>query len=568
MKRNSLSVLTWRRRVLILAGMVAIQSLVWANTGADPKMPESISQLPDFSYAGYRFGESPLPSSTGQIIDVTDFGAIPDDGLDDTQSVDTAMDAARKVDGPVVLAFPPGRFILSDILFIDRSHFTLHGAGSGEGGTELYYPRPLRTLPDTNAHRELIDYLVALDKRQKETKNNINLAYSQYAWSGGFIWTGSRDTRIKRYLASHDKSYPHTDKVIGRVMGGQRFGTMLTLDDTTAITKGDVIQISWYNQEGKDSDLLRQLYGNAATTAGSHHWDDPERIIVAQQVLVTLVNGKHEISIKTPLLHDVLPGSDVRIQRWDHLEEVGIEHLRLVFPSAPYVAHHVEDGYNGIYLTRLFNGWVQNVVIENPDSGILTENIANVTIADVSTRGDKLAHYTVAMSGTHNVLVDRLNVFNASVHALSFNTYATRSVYANSSVYATPALDQHSGANHQNLFDNITVYLQGVSSENGYPLFQGGGAPYWKPSHGVLSSFWNIRVISRDAPLPNAPLLLKGPADGYGALLFGIHGNRQLNIEYAQDTIVESLNQRLTPASLYDWQKFRRLNNGTRKRVE
>ncbi|MGB5289974.1 MAG: glycosyl hydrolase family 28-related protein, partial [Lysobacterales bacterium] len=475
MKRNSSAVLTWRGGALILAGMIAVQ-LAWAGNDLVPQMPDAVGQVPDFSYAGYRFGESSLPLATGQSIDVTDFGAVPDDGLDDSKSVNAALEAARKVDGPVVLSFPPGRFILSDILYIDRSHFILRGAGSGKGGTELYYPRPLRTLPNPDAHRELIDYLVALDKRQKEKKNNINLAYSQYAWSGGFIWTGVPGTRIKRYLSSHDESYPQNDEVIGRGTGGQRFGNTLEVDDTSAIAKGDIIQIGWYNRQGKNSDLLRQLYGDAAITAGSHHWDDPDRIIVAQQVLVTSVNGKNEISIKTPLLHNIQADSDVRIQRWAHLEEVGIEHLRMVFPLAPYVAHHVEDGYNGIYLTRLFNGWVKNVVIENSDSGILSENIANVTISDVSTSGDKLAHYTVAMSGTHNVLVDRLNVFNSSVHALSFNTYATRSVYANSSVYAAPALDQHSGANHQNLFDNITVYLEGLSAQKGYPLFQGGGA--------------------------------------------------------------------------------------------
>lgn len=69
--------------------------------------------------------------SSSIAVDVTNFGAIPDDGLDDTQSVNAAIDAARKVDGPVVLAFPPWRFVLSDILFIDRSHFTLRGPPCG-----------------------------------------------------------------------------------------------------------------------------------------------------------------------------------------------------------------------------------------------------------------------------------------------------------------------------------------------------------------------------------------------------------------------------------------------------
>ena len=40
--------------------------------------------LPDFSYAGFRNGANPLPATTGTLVTVDDFGAKPDDSIDDS----------------------------------------------------------------------------------------------------------------------------------------------------------------------------------------------------------------------------------------------------------------------------------------------------------------------------------------------------------------------------------------------------------------------------------------------------------------------------------------------------
>ena len=69
------------------------------------------------------------------------------------------------------------------------------------------------------------------------------------------------------------------------------------------------------------------------------------------------------------------------------------------------------------------------MVIENADSGVLSEEIANVTINNITTQGENMAHYTVAMSGTYNVLAKGIKVYNKAVHPLSFNSLATKSVY-------------------------------------------------------------------------------------------------------------------------------------------
>ena len=67
----------------------------------------------------------------GTIRNVVDFGAIPDDGKDDTEAILKAVAAAHEKTGPVVLHLPKGRFVLREIVWIERSEFVLQGAGSG-----------------------------------------------------------------------------------------------------------------------------------------------------------------------------------------------------------------------------------------------------------------------------------------------------------------------------------------------------------------------------------------------------------------------------------------------------
>ena len=104
--------------------------------------------LPDYSYAGYKWGEEPIPEFKGKIVNVEDFGAVPNDKKDDTKAITSALEAANKVDGPVILFFPKGRFILKNILYIERSNIVIRGSGAeGENATTLYMPLALNELP-------------------------------------------------------------------------------------------------------------------------------------------------------------------------------------------------------------------------------------------------------------------------------------------------------------------------------------------------------------------------------------------------------------------------------------
>jgi len=510
--------------------------------------------LPDFSYAGYKCGEVPIPNFKNTVVNAVDFGVTPNDGLDDSKALIDAMAAANNIEGPVVLQLPKGKIILSDILYIERSNLILRGTGSGDNGTIIYCPRPMMYLEDPEALTELREYLIQLKKRQREPQNNIDLPFSQYAWSGGMIWTQVPGERVKSYLQKYDAE----ETILAKITKGQRGHHIIEGIEIQGLQIGDVVQLQLFNTTGSaDSGLVDDLYKNTKVKIGSHHWKFPTLPIVRQEVEILDINGG-KITIKTPLTVSINSDYNARLVKWNHLEEVGIEHLSISFPDASYIAHHVERGFNGIYLTRLYNSWIKDVVIHNADSGILTEEIANVTIKDITTTGNNKAHYTVAMAGVHNVLVDNLKVYNLAVHPLSFNTFSTKNVYHNCEVFVKPILDQHSGANHQNLFDQIKVHIDPLD-DGTYPLFAGGGASYWKPSHGAYSTFWNIQAHFLSGTDNEKPILLNGMKDGPYARLIGISGNHTVDVNYEPKAYKEMIGISPMTPSLYLHQLHKRL---------
>lgn len=61
--------------ILLAIGLITAHALVWAGNSEETPLSDAISKLPDYSYAGYGFGETPLPQPEGKIVDVTEFGA-------------------------------------------------------------------------------------------------------------------------------------------------------------------------------------------------------------------------------------------------------------------------------------------------------------------------------------------------------------------------------------------------------------------------------------------------------------------------------------------------------------
>ncbi|MYH32240.1 MAG: hypothetical protein F4133_10905 [Gammaproteobacteria bacterium] len=515
--------------------------------------------LPDFSFAGYGNGLAAIPDASGTVVRVDDFGASSNDEADDTKAVLAAISHAHDVAGPVIVRFSAGRYIVSEVLRIERSDFVLQGAGSGSGGTVLHFPRPLKQVDRSTSLDELRQYLVQLDKREVDPGRNLNDYFSEYSWSGGFIWIQKPGVREAPYLVEYD---PKIEK-LADIEAGARGSRTIALSSTAGIDEGDIIQLQWINRTGRDAGIIKSLYGAEYESAGSHHWSFPERPLVRQASRVLTVNGRN-VQLADPLLHDANDTIPAQVAAWDGLQHVGIEDLRLEFPDSPFFGHHLERGYNGIYFTSSFDSWARNIRITNADSGILSYNSANLTFRDVITDGARRAHYAVHMGNVHNVLAENITIMNPVLHSLSFNTQATKCVFRNAEVFVNPALDQHAGANHQNLFDNVTLHIKAVRSDDGpvVPVFDGGGAGYWQPGHGGFNTTWNLRVLVTGGAFADEIVTVQGLDEGPMARIVGLHGNREFKLDYRPTPYVEMLNEPLESVpSLYDYQRHQRLDH-------
>ncbi len=527
--------------------------------------------LPDYSYAGYRFGLAPIPSDPGTTIRVIDHGVVPDDGKDDAKAVLKALAAAERVQGRVTIRFPKGRVQIGEIIPVERSDIILDGAGEGEGGTELYFPRPLKIVDTSDRQDEIRAYMKREDKFERQPDQNIDFLFSEYSWSGGFIMIGPKQTRP----VSYDDAKDRRPVALADIRSGRQFDRTVTVASPRALRVGQVIQLQWFATQGANSAILKSLYGDIDTwnaaqadpklklSIGSHHWTFAKRPAVAQSTRIVAISG-NRITLGDPLLHDVAANQPAQIAAWEHLSNVGVQNLRFTFPYSPWFGHHLEQGYNALYITGVFDGWARNLAIENSDSAILTDNAASLTIANVTTSGNHKAHYSVHVGAVHNVLVKDLRVENPVIHPLSVNTRSTRSVYQRATVLRDAIIDQHSGSNHQNLFDQITMNVKPNKSARGwsYALWVAGGAPYWKPGHGLMNAHWNIRLNVEDGLAEGQTVRVFSGLEGPGARIVGLHANRTLVVDHKPTAYIEGTNRPVAGVpSLYDYQLAKRRRN-------
>ncbi|MFC2085371.1 DUF4955 domain-containing protein, partial [Bacteroidota bacterium] len=442
--------------------------------------------------------------------------------------------------------------ILTDILYIQRSNFIIQGSGSGENGTTIYMSKPLNDLGRVPEElKELKEYLFVNDKRQKEPERSIDERFSLYAWSGGYIWVGPKGERAKTYMQKYNT--PETELAI--ITSGKRGENTFYIEDPSNLKIGETVRINWYNKEGENSSLIKHMYDDKDVVIGSRHWESPEMPLIKQEVTITGIDGQL-VTIKENLMHDLKPEWFTRITEWRYLEEVGIEHIRFEFEYEDYYAHHLEAGYNAIYFTNVVHSWIRDISFHNGDSGFISDVCANCTVEDVKVTGRKY-HYAVHFGDNYNMLAKRIEV-NADIwHSLSFNTGARSCVFTDCLVTVNPSLDQHSGANHQNLFDNIRII-----EDNPDTYFYIGGDGYWAPTHGAFSTFWNIEVEYTHQNLDNKPIKVKGVHNGPSARLIGLHANYEMEISYGPNAYMEGINKNnIAVPSLYEYQLKKRLKS-------
>ncbi len=130
--------------LLWLSAVSSPQAQTWRSSlyPEDWKPPVALSfakdkMIQDFSYAGYRRGETGIPTPDRNVVNaVARYGADPTGVSDSTRAIQTALDAAGNAGGGVVL-LPPGTYRISlptadssAVLRFSKDNTILRGSGS------------------------------------------------------------------------------------------------------------------------------------------------------------------------------------------------------------------------------------------------------------------------------------------------------------------------------------------------------------------------------------------------------------------------------------------------------
>ncbi|MEA3443832.1 MAG: endo-1,4-beta-xylanase, partial [Bacteroidota bacterium] len=497
---------------------------------------EGTKYLPDFSYAGYHFSEEALPTGSAgmTVLNVTSYGAVANDGNDDTTPIQNAITAAEGTSGPVVLEFPAGTFKVSEIMFLKRDDFIVRGAGSGTGGTVLEFTQAMEYMTKPQE---------ILDQEQEIVNNNMKTDagewYSPFSWIGGVIWIKNTNPVPAGNLAT----------ITSATLRGAH---TVTVDNTSSLSIGKRLELRYY-EDGSSTSVREHVFNCTAANLPDGFgsglpptWSGgPD---VWQVVTIESINGNN-VTFKEALNHNIHSEWEGQLRDVSFVEEVGFEGFKIEFPFVDYAGHHIEEGFNGIYIDDAINSWVRDVEIVNCDAGIMVDNSKNITVKDVEISG-RGGHYTFKMGSGDQILFSNFTVSAKAIHNPSFNTYCRTGVYTNGTVDFV-RMDQHNGMNHQNLYDKLTL------TGDVRHLWSHGGNDGVRPTHAAFNTSWNLMFQpDQDVPVHGTNIL-----DGPSAYLIGLTSDATMLFDYGPNVCAECFGEgTMTVPSLFDYQLNRRLS--------
>ena len=445
------------------------------------------NRLPDFSRAGYAMGDKPLPDVPGPVFDVaaSRFGAVPDDGKDDTAAIQAAIDAAGAAGGGVVF-LPSGRYevhptVNAPFLCITNSHVILRGQGSGPDGTILHMAAP---APDDTVRR--LGTVPAANEARHRTAVAVMGA------------------EVKHELA-------HYTEMIHR---GQK---TVAVSDTSRLFAGQPVIIEFCDPLIDESrldpvkvDIAAQLTSPFRLVPGQNDTFGAAAGRISWIVKIDRILDKKTIHLAKPARFDQFIRYNPRIFSFNGVKGVGIEHLRFESSWPGDYRHHkphpAADGsvirtakeqdylWGALWFSHACDGWVRDIVVKDLTQGIIISRSVDFTVQDISFQGLS-GHAGVTIAQSHGILVRRAHFFSRMVHPVTLKMWASGNVISDcenhyegwNTVDGTDAaIDFHGMFPYENLFENL----------RGFYLCPGGDQSVL-PHSGVRNVFWNIRAPGR-----------------------------------------------------------------------
>ncbi|MES2697695.1 MAG: glycosyl hydrolase family 28-related protein [Verrucomicrobiota bacterium] len=335
------------------------RSTLYPTTWSPPTtlLFESDKMIQDFSYAGYRRGDAPIPTIAGPIFNVTSYGADPTGTSDSTSAIQAAINAAGSAGGGVVY-MPAGTFKVAPsgantyALLITSNNIVLRGAGTGQ--TFLFNDSPLM-----------------------RSKNIIRVLGSSSTWST--VPAGSPQPTITSNLLSPTTSIP-VSSVTGFAVNDW---VILRADATDAFIAEHNMADVW---AGMNSTLGGPMFLRKITAIDATNL---------------------RLTVDVPIRYYLKTRDNARVHKAvAHVEEVGLEdfsignreHANSSLTTGWGENDHEVSGTGAydvhasyaVQLTRARNCWISNIATYRPmvntkdahilSNGVLLDNCRGVTV--------------------------------------------------------------------------------------------------------------------------------------------------------------------------------------------
>ena len=344
--------------------------------------------LLDFSYAGYNHGESaPLEAAAFgyTVYDVTNYGAVANDGLSDRAAFLACVEAAigQKFEekpnslrlpsvnqANVIISFPEGEYILhtsdddkdgvSRTIQIRAGNFILRGAGRDKTTLVMQDPNQPTDVSVLYSSPLMIDF-----KHDSGLGDKINVSVTENAAKGAFsvkvadVSKLAADQWVCLSVQNDNEDYVALELKDGNVAAGE-------LGPDHDIIKNGVKVYEYHQIKTIDTDTKTVTFYEPI-----HH---------AVDISYTPAN-------KTGKAYNWC------ILDFPHYENVGIEDLTFKGNAKNDFTHHgswKDDGaYKPLGMTRLVNSWLRRVRFTSVSEACSITNSANVSVYDVIIDGNR-----------------------------------------------------------------------------------------------------------------------------------------------------------------------------------
>jgi hypothetical protein len=420
--------------------------------------------IPDFSYAGYKRSESPIPTIP---VVKTIYPVAGDNTLNIQNAIDEMGALSPGSDGFIgTLFLAPGVYNVWGSIYIKYSGIVLRGAGNAEDSltNTIIYGRG-----DSTHQRNLI---IAGGNKNSLWKDSVSGTKTNITTQ--FVPTGSR---------------------------------VFQVESTAKYTVGDNIIIY---HPCTDAWLQAVNYGSSHDTIS---WEVGEHPIVYNRRIMAIQGNQITIDapVFNPLNRSLSQAYIYKYGRANLKTNIGIENLRVDIET---LGGEDEDHiWSAIELDQVEDAWVRNcTMLHFGQSGVITCTATRVTVDNcyaldpVSIITGERRYNFNTYAASQLILFSNCTATNGRHHYISNgHSYASGNVFYNcKSIGIYNASEGHrrwsQGYLYDNLIDtnpNTTSYILGLYNRGSY-----GTAHGWAITNSVA---WNCRAGSRDIIIQKPP---------------------------------------------------------------